>query len=671
MQMTAAALKEAICAASPIGDHAEANGLSSGQKRGREEGELESTDDATTVRLGAIRPAKRRRSAPVEITGSGPLVQVTYERLSRESKAKLTELLKYWAQWHAQNQPPSNTATESGTVVYFPPDDSSNSFFWVDKPRLPQESLSAEPEAFRKEFNIQYEQESEVPQYDRGTNAPLDSESERENGAGDGVYLWIEKDAPRCWNCGSYTHAARDCPKPRDQQAFNAARDEFQAMRGIRPGESSQRRYFEGGRYDDLKPGQLTGPLREALGIQPDDPPPWLHRMRELGYPPAYLATEDGSESASGIEVVGLDEGEDLGAPGTTAAEPAPSADVSTNRAADVSEKLPRELVAFPGVNAPIPEGADPRKWEDRRRAVQPPDWQVFRSWSEMDRGGSGVVVSEHVTQSTSVTVFGGEGAAMANYGWDYREGYVASPPGRQVAAPGAPLATRFSEANGRPVEIPGGRRRASRWDAHEAQPADVSRSWPGTSGLEGIIEQQRREERRGVVESAGYMAGGTNGLENGGVREVGGSAEEADMDLGADDFPPGYANEQQWRGGPAFAYQHGSAPQSGSAARYDQPLPPPSYSPSPPPPPSYTPSPPPPPKYSPPPLPPGYEAPRDVTPPPYPSYGSPQETFYTPQQHFVPGVQNQWQASQQARPSAPAAGAWGHTWSGFWPSKK
>ena len=261
-------------------------------------------------------------------------------------------------------------------------------------------------------------------------------------------------------------------------------------------------------------------------------------------------ATEDGSESPSGIEVVGLDEGEDLGAPGTAAAEKAPSADVSTDRAAHVSEKLPRELVAFPGVNAPIPEGADPRKWEDRRRTVQPPDWQVYRSWSEIDRGSSGVAVSEHVTQSTSATVFGGEGAAMASYGWDYQEGYMASPPGRHVAAPGAPLATRISEA--------AGRSRASRWDAQEAQPADVCRSWPGTSGLEGFIEQQRREERTGGTASNGYMAGGTNGLGNGRVREDGGNAEETDMDLGTDDFPPGYANEQQWRGGSAFAHQHG-----------------------------------------------------------------------------------------------------------------
>ena len=38
----------------------------------------------------------------------------------------------------------------------------------------------------------------------------------------------------------------------------------------------------------DLKPGQLADETREALGLGPLDPPPWLDRMRQLGYPPMY-----------------------------------------------------------------------------------------------------------------------------------------------------------------------------------------------------------------------------------------------------------------------------------------------------------------------------------------------------------------------------------------------
>lgn len=32
----------------------------------------------------------------------------------------------------------------------------------------------------------------------------------------------------------------------------------------------------------------MTAELRSALGLQPEDPPPWLYKMRILGYPPGY-----------------------------------------------------------------------------------------------------------------------------------------------------------------------------------------------------------------------------------------------------------------------------------------------------------------------------------------------------------------------------------------------
>lgn len=37
-----------------------------------------------------------------------------------------------------------------------------------------------------------------------------------------------------------------------------------------------------------LQAGQLADETREALGLGPLDPPPWLDKMRQLGYPPMY-----------------------------------------------------------------------------------------------------------------------------------------------------------------------------------------------------------------------------------------------------------------------------------------------------------------------------------------------------------------------------------------------
>lgn len=48
-----------------------------------------------------------------------------------------------------------------------------------------------------------------------------------------------------------------------------------------------------------LQAGQLAEETREALGLGPLDPPPWLDKMRQLGYPPMYKYE---SYSLSGLQ---------------------------------------------------------------------------------------------------------------------------------------------------------------------------------------------------------------------------------------------------------------------------------------------------------------------------------------------------------------------------------
>ena len=73
-------------------------------------------------------------------------------------------------------------------------------------------------------------------------------------------------------------------------------------VQGMRPARRSRgralaawgRRYFsEGGgsvaeEFAGLRPGALSRELRAALGVAETAPPPWLARMRALGYPPGY-----------------------------------------------------------------------------------------------------------------------------------------------------------------------------------------------------------------------------------------------------------------------------------------------------------------------------------------------------------------------------------------------
>ena len=47
-------------------------------------------------------------------------------------------------------------------------------------------------------------------------------------------------------------------------------------------------------------PGVLSAELRALLGIGPADPPPYLRRMRELGYPPGYMGVPPSSAADGG-----------------------------------------------------------------------------------------------------------------------------------------------------------------------------------------------------------------------------------------------------------------------------------------------------------------------------------------------------------------------------------
>ena len=49
-----------------------------------------------------------------------------------------------------------------------------------------------------------------------------------------------------------------------------------------------------GQEYAGLVPGKLSPEIRQALGIKPNGPPPWLSKMRQLGIPPDYRAKPAG-----------------------------------------------------------------------------------------------------------------------------------------------------------------------------------------------------------------------------------------------------------------------------------------------------------------------------------------------------------------------------------------
>uniref|UniRef100_A0A915PIE9 PSP proline-rich domain-containing protein n=1 Tax=Setaria digitata TaxID=48799 RepID=A0A915PIE9_9BILA len=106
-----------------------------------------------------------------------------------------------------------------------------------------------------------------------------------------------------CFNCGG-EHTLQQCDIPLNQRriAVNRAAH-FNNKR------SAQERYTTAvdtvltGKYD-IRPGEISDALREALGIGPNDIPEWIYRMRRKGfidgYPPGYLT--EALDQSSGEE---------------------------------------------------------------------------------------------------------------------------------------------------------------------------------------------------------------------------------------------------------------------------------------------------------------------------------------------------------------------------------
>uniref|UniRef100_A0A3B3REM6 Zinc finger CCHC domain-containing protein 8 n=1 Tax=Paramormyrops kingsleyae TaxID=1676925 RepID=A0A3B3REM6_9TELE len=105
----------------------------------------------------------------------------------------------------------------------------------------------------------------------------------------DGQELQIKEKRPKscCFNCGSEEHQLKDCTKPRDMNRINEKRKEFSQGNN-----QSNQRYHEEEveeRFGKYKPGIVSVELLGAMGVAQNSLPPFIYRMRQLGYPPGWL----------------------------------------------------------------------------------------------------------------------------------------------------------------------------------------------------------------------------------------------------------------------------------------------------------------------------------------------------------------------------------------------
>lgn len=92
----------------------------------------------------------------------------------------------------------------------------------------------------------------------------------------------------------------------------------------------------------NMMPGKCSKQLREALGIMENQLPPYIYKMRDLGYPIGWLIEAQVKE----VKLSVMD-----GELQPTSEEAAEGGD------ATAVEYDPDKIISFPGFNDPIPEG--------------------------------------------------------------------------------------------------------------------------------------------------------------------------------------------------------------------------------------------------------------------------------------------------------------------------
>ena len=116
--------------------------------------------------------------------------------------------------------------------------------------------------------------------------------------------------------------------------------------RGGRPSIGFNGRYFDEA-PSAATPGVLSKELRAVLGMREGEPPPYLQRMQQLGYPPGYMRDPD-AEQLEEAPLKLFDPQEEAG---------------PANGQQQQQQQRLEPMVDFPGLNVPPPPGSDLQAW--------------------------------------------------------------------------------------------------------------------------------------------------------------------------------------------------------------------------------------------------------------------------------------------------------------------
>ncbi|KAB0370484.1 hypothetical protein FD755_018446 [Muntiacus reevesi] len=173
---------------------------------------------------------------------------------------------------------------------------------------------------------------------------------------GQEIQVKAKRPKPHCFNCGSEEHQMKDCPMPRNAARISEKRKEYMDACGETNNQNFQQRYHAEEveeRFGRFKPGVISEELQDALGVTDKSLPPFIYRMRQLGYPPGWL--KEAELENSGLS---LYDGKD-GAEGEMEAG-------EVQQTKSVTYDLSK-LVNYPGFNISTPRGI-------------PDEWRIFGS---------------------------------------------------------------------------------------------------------------------------------------------------------------------------------------------------------------------------------------------------------------------------------------------------
>lgn len=109
-----------------------------------------------------------------------------------------------------------------------------------------------------------------------------------------GETLRIKRPHQECFNCLALSHRVTDCPIKIDDERIRLHRSLFtaQSQQALDQAHLFSTRYTadqdEHGN-GKFKPGKISDELKSALGIRHHQLPPFVYRMREVGYPVGWL----------------------------------------------------------------------------------------------------------------------------------------------------------------------------------------------------------------------------------------------------------------------------------------------------------------------------------------------------------------------------------------------